>query len=147
MPDTRLILHVKGTEAETKEVPKEEVRAGLSQGKFSQTQLIWSPSQNAWKQAKEWPELSTEEQLILHVKGTEAETRQLPKPQVRAAISQGEITHSQLIWSPVESAWKQVRELPELLPSQKARAGSRPYSDHSRISCRSRGTGGRCGGE
>jgi hypothetical protein len=57
--------------------------------------------------------------LILHVKGTEAETAELPKEAVRAAISQGRLTHSQLIWSPVENAWKQVRELPDLLPSHK----------------------------
>jgi hypothetical protein len=57
--------------------------------------------------------------LILHVKGTEQETTTLPKQVVRAAISQGEITHSQLIWSPPDNAWKQVRELPHLLPSQK----------------------------
>jgi len=43
----------------------------------------------------------------------------LPKQVVRAAISQGQITHSQLIWSPQDNAWKQVRELPHLLPSQK----------------------------
>ena len=57
--------------------------------------------------------------LILHVKGTEQETTTLPKQVVRAAISQGQITHSQLIWSPEDNAWKQVRELPHLLPSQK----------------------------
>jgi hypothetical protein len=57
--------------------------------------------------------------LILHVKGTEQETTTLPKQVVRAAILQGQITHSQLIWSPEDNAWKQVRELPHLLPSQK----------------------------
>ncbi|MCE0522958.1 MAG: hypothetical protein LV480_08615 [Methylacidiphilales bacterium] len=56
--------------------------------------------------------------LILHVKGTEAETTELPKEVVRAAISQGQITHSQLIWIPADNAWKQVRELPDLLPNQ-----------------------------
>ncbi len=57
--------------------------------------------------------------LILHVKGTEQETTSLPRQVVRAAISQGQITHSQLIWSTIDNAWKQVRELPQLLPSQK----------------------------
>jgi len=57
--------------------------------------------------------------LILHVKGTEQETTVLPKQAVRTAISQGQITHSQLIWSVADNAWKQVRELPHLLPSQK----------------------------
>lgn len=57
--------------------------------------------------------------LILHVKGTEQETTTLPKKEVRTAISQGRLTHSQLIWSPEENTWKQVRELPHLLPSQK----------------------------
>jgi len=57
--------------------------------------------------------------LILHVKGTERETTELPKQVVRAAISQGQLTHSQLIWSPSDQAWKQVREMPHLLPSQK----------------------------
>ncbi len=56
--------------------------------------------------------------LILHVKGTQQDTTSLPKEAVRAAISQGQITHSQLIWSPTQNAWKQVRELPHLLPSQ-----------------------------
>jgi hypothetical protein len=56
--------------------------------------------------------------LILHVKGTE-ETTSLPKPAVRAAIAQGQISYSQLIWSPIHNAWKQVRELPHLWPSQK----------------------------
>jgi len=120
MPDTRLILHVKGTEAQTSELPKDAVRTAISQGKITQSQLIWSPAENAWKQVREWPDLLPPiEQLILHVKGTEAETRQLPKHEVRAGISHGQITHSQLIWSPAENAWKQVRELPDLLPSQK----------------------------
>ena len=57
--------------------------------------------------------------LILHVKGTENETTMLPKQAVRQAISAGQLTHSQLIWSPQENKWKQVRELPNLLPSQK----------------------------
>ena len=61
----------------------------------------------------------TETRLILHVKGTEAETAELPKDIVRAAISQGHLTYSQLIWSSADNAWKQVRELPDLLPSQK----------------------------
>jgi hypothetical protein len=64
--------------------------------------------------------------LILHVKGTEAETTELPKQMVRAAISQGQITHSQLIWSPSHNAWKQVREMPDLLPSQKLAPAPRP---------------------
>ncbi len=119
MPDTRLILHVKGTEAETTELPKHVVRTAISQGQLSQSQLIWSPADSAWKQVRELPDLLPGERLILHVRGTEAETAELPKHVVRAAISEGQITHSQLIWSPAESAWKQVRELPELLPSQK----------------------------
>ena len=57
--------------------------------------------------------------LILHVKGTESQTTELPRQVVRAAISQGQITHSQLIWCPTDSAWKQVREMPDLLPSQR----------------------------
>jgi len=119
MPDTRLILHVKGTQAETAELPKDVVRTAISEGKLTHSQLIWSPTDNAWKQVRELPELLPGEHLILHVKGTEAETAQLPKQAVRAAISQGKITHSQLIWSTADNAWKQVRELPELLPSQK----------------------------
>jgi hypothetical protein len=57
-------------------------------------------------------------QLILHVKGTE-QTTALPRPVVREGIKQGQISRSQLIWSPLHNAWKQVRELPELWPSQK----------------------------
>ena len=119
MPDTRLILHVKGTAAETVELPKEVVRAGISEGKITRSQLIWRPEENAWKQVRELPDLLPTERLILHVKGTESETRELPKHAVRAGISEGKITHSQLIWRPEENAWKQVRELPDLLPSQK----------------------------
>jgi len=118
MPDTRLILHVKGTQAETAELPKDVVRAAISAGKLTLSQLIWIPAHNTWKPVRELPELLPSEHLILHVKGTEAETRELPKQAVRAAISQGEITHSQLIWSSRENTWKQVRELPDLLPSQ-----------------------------
>src|SRR5271154_2647249 len=119
MSNTRLILHVKGTEAETAELPKEAVRAAISEGKLTHSQLIWSPTENIWKQARELPDLLPIERLILHVKGTEAETRELPKPAVRAAIAEGKITHSQLIWSPAQNTWKQVKEMPELLPSQK----------------------------
>jgi len=61
----------------------------------------------------------TDSQLILHVKGTEDQTTELPKQVVRAAIADGRITRSQLIWSAAHNAWKQVRELPHLLPSQK----------------------------
>ncbi len=56
--------------------------------------------------------------LILHVKGTVDETKTLPKHAVRAAIADGKISRSQLIWSPTHNAWKQVRELPHLWPSQ-----------------------------
>ena len=64
--------------------------------------------------------------LILHVKGTEQETTALPKQVVRTAISKGELTHSQLIWSPAYNAWKQVREMPQLLPSQKLAPAPEP---------------------
>src|ERR1700683_2581321 len=43
MPDTRLILHVKGTEAETTELSRDVVRAAVSQGQLTHSQLIWSP--------------------------------------------------------------------------------------------------------
>jgi uncharacterized protein with FMN-binding domain len=118
MPDTRLILHVKGTESEIAELPKEKVRAAISQGKITHSQLIWRPDENMWKPVRELPELLPVERLILHVKGTESETAELPKEKVRVALSQGRITHSQLIWRPEENAWKQVRELPDLFPSQ-----------------------------
>jgi hypothetical protein len=119
VPVEQLILHVKGTEAETRELPKPAVRVAISQGQITHSQLIWSPVDNSWKQAREFPDLLPSEHLILHVKGTEAETKELPKRAIRTAISKGEITHSQLIWSPNENSWKQVRELPDLLPSQK----------------------------
>jgi hypothetical protein len=119
VPLENLILHVKGTESETRQLPKPAVRNALSQGEITHSQLIWSPVDNTWKQAREFPDLLPGEHLILHVKGTEAETKELPKRAVRTAISQGEITHSQLIWSPAQNSWKQVRELPDLLPSQK----------------------------
>lgn len=61
----------------------------------------------------------SETRLILHIKGTESQTTELPRQVVRAAIAKGQLTHSQLIWSVAENAWKQVRELPHLLPSQK----------------------------
>ena len=129
MSDTRLILHVKGTTSETSELPKDVVRSAISEGKITHSQLIWSTADNAWKQVREWPDLLPPiEQLILHVKGTEAETRQLPKPEVRAGISRGQITHSQLIWSAHDNSWKQVRELPELLPSQKLAPAPAPTS-------------------
>jgi hypothetical protein len=57
--------------------------------------------------------------LILHVKGTVDETTTLPKQTVRTAIAEGKLSRSQLIWSPEHNAWKQVRELPHLWPSQK----------------------------
>jgi hypothetical protein len=57
--------------------------------------------------------------LILHIKGTENQTAEIPRYIVRAGIAQGQISQSQLIWSNADNAWKQVRELPGLLPSQK----------------------------
>ena len=119
MPNTLLILHVKGTDAETAELPRHIVRAAVSEGKLTRSQLIWSPVDNAWKPVRELPDLLPSEHFILHVKGTEAGTTELPKRAIRAAISKGEITRSQLIWSPVDNAWRPVRELPDLLPSQK----------------------------
>jgi len=118
MPDTLLILHVKGTEAETAQFPKHVVRAAISKGEITHSQLIWSTSENTWKPVRELPDLLTGENLILHVKGTEAETAELPKHMVRAAVSEGKLTHSQLIWSTVDNSWKQVREFPDLLPSE-----------------------------
>ena len=61
----------------------------------------------------------SDSRLILHIKGTEDRTTELPKKIVRAGIAQGQISRSQLIWSAAHNAWKQVRELPHLLPSQK----------------------------
>jgi hypothetical protein len=63
MPDTQLILHVKGTESETTELPKHVVRAAISQGKFTDSQLIWSPADNVWKQAREFPDLLPSQEL------------------------------------------------------------------------------------
>lgn len=119
MPDTRLILHVKGTESQTQELPKEEVKTALAEGKLSYSQLIWSAPDHAWKQIRDLPELlpAAEESLILHVKGTD-QTREMPKKALKEAIARGEITHSQLIWSANDSSWKQVREIPELLPGE-----------------------------
>jgi len=118
MADTRLILHVKGTESETQELPKDEVKSAVAEGKLSYSQLIWSPNDHAWKQVRELPDLLPGESLILHVKGTESQTREMPKQAVKNAISRGEITHSQLIWSASDSTWKPVREIPDLLPGE-----------------------------
>jgi hypothetical protein len=118
MADSTLILHVKGTESETTVLPKREVRAAIAEGKITGSQLIWVPSENTWKQVKEVPELLEGERLILHVKGTDAQTQELPKQEVKAAISRGTMTHSQLIWIPNESTWKPVRELPDLMPGE-----------------------------
>jgi hypothetical protein len=118
MADTRLILHVKGTDAETQELPKEDVKTAVAEGKLSYSQLIWSPVANTWKQVRDLPDLLPGESLILHVKGTESQTREMPKQAVKNAISRGEITHSQLIWSNSDSTWKPVREIPDLLPGE-----------------------------
>lgn len=118
MADTRLILHVKGTEAETQELPKEDVKTAVAEGKLSYSQLIWSTPDHAWKQVREMPDLLPGESLILHVKGTESQTREMPRQALKNAISRGEITHSQLIWSASDGAWKQVREIPDLLPGE-----------------------------
>src|SRR5471030_2025376 len=122
MSDTSLILHVKGTEAETAVLPRAAVREGVSKGTITHSQLIWIPTEHTWKPVKEMPELlPTEppvERLILHVKGTESETRELPKQEVKAAISEGKMTHSQLIWIPGEQTWKPVHELPDLMPGE-----------------------------
>jgi hypothetical protein len=118
MADTRLILHVKGTEAETQEMPRELVKTAVAEGRLTYSQLIWSPAEYAWKQVRELPELLPAESLILHVKGTVSETREMPKQALKNAISRGEITHSQLIWSTSDSTWKQVREIPDLLPGE-----------------------------
>jgi hypothetical protein len=72
-------------------------------------------------------------QLILHVKGTPDQTTSLPKPAVRAGIKEGQIKYSQLIWSPIHNAWKQVREMPHLWPSQKI-APAPPVRPASRTS-------------
>ena len=118
MSDTRLILHVKGTEAQTQELPKADVKTAVAEGKLSYSQLIWSPNEGSWKQVRELPDLLPSESLILHVKGTESETREMPRQALKNAISRGEITHSQLIWSTSDSTWKQVREIPDLLPGE-----------------------------
>lgn len=118
-PGETMILHVKGTESETRELPKPAIRAAISRGEISQSQLIWSPLDSAWKPIGAMPDLQPGESLVLHVKGTESQTTELPKKAIRTAISKGQITHSQLIWSAAENRWKQVREMPELLPSQK----------------------------
>ncbi|MEJ0001230.1 MAG: hypothetical protein WDO13_19980 [Verrucomicrobiota bacterium] len=65
--------------------------------------------------------------LILHVAGTDAQTQELPKEAVKTAIAHGDLSYSQLIWSPDQQSWKQVRELPELLP---AADGDPPREGH-----------------
>jgi hypothetical protein len=118
LPGETLILHVKGTEAETREVPKEKVRQAVSKGELSQSQLIWSAQDNQWREVRELPDLVPGETMILHVKGTEAQTTELPRQAVRAAVQRGELTSSQLIWRPDESTWKPVREIAELTPGE-----------------------------
>jgi hypothetical protein len=53
MSDTRLILHVKGTDSETKELSKEEVRTAVAEGRLTYSQLIWSATDQAWRQVRE----------------------------------------------------------------------------------------------
>jgi len=59
----------------------------------------------------------SEPHLILHVKGTAEETTTLPEQAVKAAIAEGKLTRSQLIWSAPDHAWKQAHELPHLWPT------------------------------
>ncbi len=87
-----MILHVKGTESETRELPKPAIRAAIQRGEISQTQLIWSPLDSAWKPVSEMPELAPGESLILHVKGTTSDTKEMPKKAIRTAIKEGKIT-------------------------------------------------------
>jgi hypothetical protein len=128
MPDTRLILHVKGTASETAEMPREAVKEAISQGKISQSQLIWSPIENTWKQVKELPELLPSDRMILHVPGTEAETRELSKQAVQEGIADGTIPVSQLIWRPEENTWKQVKDIPELVPAPPPAPPAKPLA-------------------
>jgi hypothetical protein len=114
-----MILHVKGNESGTRELLKPAIRAAISKGEITHSQLIWSPLDSAWKPVSQMPDLLPGESLILHVKGSESETKEMPKKAIRTEIKEGRITHSQLIWSAAENQWKQVRDLPELLPSQK----------------------------
>jgi hypothetical protein len=60
---------------------------------------------------------SNPSELILAVPGPE-QMRAFPKKWIRAAIAKGELRRSQLIWSPVDNEWKQVRELPHLMPTR-----------------------------
>ena len=118
MADTRLILHVKGTDAETQELPKEDVKTAVAEGKLSYSQLIWSPVAQTWKQVRELPDLLPGESLILHVKGHGVADARDAQAGGQERHFAGEITRSQLIWSPSDSAWKQVREIPDLLPGE-----------------------------
>jgi hypothetical protein len=59
--------------------------------------------------------MTPDEILYVHVTGTD-QSQPLPRAEVLAAIAQGSITQSQLIWSPADSAWKPVREIPDLQP-------------------------------
>jgi hypothetical protein len=128
MPDTRLILHVKGTAGETAEMPTEAVKEAISQGKISDSQLIWRPVENSWKPVKELPELLPAERLILHVTGTESGMRQLSKQVVVDGVAKGTIPLSQLVWRPAENTWKQVEDIPELLPVQKPAPPTTPLA-------------------
>ncbi len=119
LPGETMILHVKGTESETRELPKPAIRAAIQRGEISQTQLIWSPARQRVEARGGNARAQSGESLVLHVKGTTSDTKEMPKKAIRTAIKEGKITHSQLIWSNSEHSWKQVRELPELLPSQK----------------------------
>jgi hypothetical protein len=91
MPDTRLILHVKGTESQTAEIPKAIVRAGIAQGQISRSQLIWSATHNAWKQVRELPHLLPSQKLA-PAPAPRVGTVPLPKPAVgEAAVQTGAV--------------------------------------------------------
>jgi hypothetical protein len=68
----------------------------------------------------------SETRLILRMKGTENQTVEIPKYIVQAGIAQGQISHSQLIWSKDHNAWKQVRDMPGLMPGTQPAKVPRP---------------------
>lgn len=62
--------------------------------------------------------MTPEDILYVHVTGTDQSTP-VSRQEVQAAIAEGRILPSQLIWSPPDQAWKPVRELSSLLPHPK----------------------------
>ncbi len=100
---------------------RSEIRRRLLNGELRQSQLIWNPKDQAWREARAMPELTSQPEAPPSSKQTQffvapptgGEYQPLARNEIRKRLREGSLRDSHLIWNPTEKVWKELRAAPE----------------------------------